>query len=32
MTKIDKDIENRIDNIDSLEELERAFGRTLKPQ
>ena len=32
MIKIDKDIENRIDNVDSLEELERAFGRSLKPQ
>ena len=30
--KLDKDIENRIDNVDSLEELERAFGRSLKPQ
>ena len=27
-----KDLEYRIDNADSLEELERAFGRTIKPQ
>ena len=27
-----KDLEYRIDNKDSLEELERAFGRTIEPK
>ena len=27
-----KDLEYRINNKDSLEELERAFGRTIEPQ